>query len=202
MWCIQVLFCNLLVSLIVSTIDIIACPILETNKYITFLNGSNIFCILFHCSCWCILSILRYLFIIHKHWIDARFPNLTRLGFISILAALLLFFACLGTNVIVLKINGWPKVRVVDMPKWKMAISGSLMVGTFVLLVSLSCLFYVLILHARGKLSNEIAPVKVPAFQNERNCKIQAEASHEILNGSKVTAPTKVSQDLTHFYVS
>ena len=88
------------------------------------------------------------------------------------------------------------------MPKWKMAISGSLMIGTFVLLVSLSCLFYVLILHARGKLSNEIAPVKVPASQNEGKCKKEPEASHEMVNGRKVTAPTEVSQDITHFYVS
>ena len=186
------LFCNLLVSLISSILNIIACPLVSTDKYITILNASNAFCAIFHCSCWSILSGLRYLFIIHKSWILLKFPNFTSLGLIAILAVFLLFFSCLGVNLLVFIGNGWPNVRVPDMPRWKMLISGGLMFGTYFCLISFSCIFYSLILHARTKMSNEVSPELRKETTNENS----PESSHgNVLHEIVTTSLAKEAQN-------
>ena len=154
----KVLFCNLMVSVISSTVDIIAFPLVGTDKYITIVRSNNAFCLIFHCSCWSILSGLRYLLIIQKSWVNSKYPNVTSLGQTAILAVFLLFFSCLGINILVSVGNGWPKIRIPEMPMWKKAISGAVLFGTYFLLIFLSCIFYAIIFNAKTKMSNKIAP--------------------------------------------
>jgi hypothetical protein len=68
----RVLFCNLIVTFFSSTVNIIAYPIGKNIRYSTIVNGNNAFCLLFHCCCWFVVSVLRYLYIIHKDWILAK----------------------------------------------------------------------------------------------------------------------------------
>jgi len=30
----------------------------------------------FHCTCWCVVAILRYIFIVHGDWLDIKCPGL------------------------------------------------------------------------------------------------------------------------------
>ena len=72
-----ILFVNLLVALFVTVVNISAAPFIHIEKYIMLSNALNgFFSLLFHCNCWCICSIMRYLYIIHDSWIDKLTTNI------------------------------------------------------------------------------------------------------------------------------
>ena len=157
----------MLVFLISSTIDFIAFPFVSTDNYITIVRANNAFSLVFHCSCWSILSGLRYLLIIHESWIRSKFPNLSTLGQIAILALFLLFFSNLGLILSVSIASGWPKTKLPEMPMWKQFITGGTLFGIYFLLIFSSFIIYALILHARTKMSNEIVPELIKEDSNE-----------------------------------
>ena len=147
---------------------------------------------MFHCSCWSILSGLRYLLLIHESWIESKFKNLSTLGQIAIPALFLLFFSSLGVNLLVSIGNGWPETRIPEMPMWKQYISGGMLLGTYFVLIFSSFIFYALILHARTKIFNEIAP------------ELKKEDSNEVKPDSSQgnVAPTIEAQDFHLSHVS
>jgi len=55
-----VLFLNLLVQFVSSGISLAAFPVLESGKFVRLSNGNNSLSLLFHCTAWCVTSILRY----------------------------------------------------------------------------------------------------------------------------------------------
>jgi hypothetical protein len=70
-----VLFCNLVIALASSLTNVLIFPVLKNINYTNLLNGNSVVCLLFHICSWCILSVLRYLYIIHKSWIEEKFPK-------------------------------------------------------------------------------------------------------------------------------
>jgi hypothetical protein len=44
-------------------------------SYQALAGGNSAFCFLFHLCSWEVVSVLRYLFIIHEDWIDSKFPG-------------------------------------------------------------------------------------------------------------------------------
>ncbi len=54
-----VLFLNLLVQFVSSGISLVAFPVLESDKFVRLSNGNNSLSLLFHCTAWCVTSILR-----------------------------------------------------------------------------------------------------------------------------------------------
>ena len=63
-----VLFLNLLVQLASSVLGLAAYPFLETAKYVRLANGNNSLSLLFHCSAWCITSVLRFVIAFLEMW--------------------------------------------------------------------------------------------------------------------------------------
>ena len=59
------------------------------------------------------------------------------------------------------------------MPLWKQVISGGTLFATYFLLICSSFIFYALILHARTKMYNEIAP----EFKEEDTNTVKTESS-------------------------
>ena len=70
------LILNLLISLTVTIIDILAFSFIGSNQYVILSNGGNAFSLEFHCNCWCITSIIRYIYIMHEEWIHSVIPSI------------------------------------------------------------------------------------------------------------------------------
>lgn len=41
-------------------------------------NGINTISLLYHCSSWSVLSIVRYVYIVHENWLHQRFPDVLK----------------------------------------------------------------------------------------------------------------------------
>ena len=70
-----ILFLNLIVPLCLTIVDTIAYGFISSNKYITLINTNSGFCLHFHCTSWCVSSIVRYIYIVAPDWIDNLIPN-------------------------------------------------------------------------------------------------------------------------------
>ena len=64
-------------------------PIIFTVVSIIGFNLSNAFSLYFHCSCWRVTSVIRYIYNLHENWIHKVLPN----SKFQCLAALLLTLA-------------------------------------------------------------------------------------------------------------
>ena len=70
-----VLFLNLIVPLISSLLDIAIFFFISTYKYIMFSNLMNGFSVFFHCTSWCVTSVLRFVYIIYGDWFNNWIPS-------------------------------------------------------------------------------------------------------------------------------
>ena len=70
-----ILFLNLLIGLLLTLLDVIAFTVIPTERFIILSNSSSSLALLFHCTCWCLTSIIRYVYIIHENWIHNLIPN-------------------------------------------------------------------------------------------------------------------------------
>ena len=113
-----VLFSNLILTIISSLINVLVFPFVKTINYNTLVNGNNSVCLFFQCSCWCVLSALRYLYIIHKTWIHKTFPKTFPLFLLSLFGVVILFSFGSFTMISVAIQLGWPTVKISNMP-WK-----------------------------------------------------------------------------------
>jgi len=150
----RVLLCNLIVTFFSSAVNVIAYPIRKETKYSTISNANNAFCLLFHCCCWLIVSLLRFIYIIHKDWLFNRFPDTKQLNRLVIASVFFTYFTCLSTVIIICMLCGWPRLKIFEMPMPQKAISAVTLFGIYILLICFSCSFYVLILRKRGQLRN------------------------------------------------
>jgi hypothetical protein len=135
------LFSNLIVTTISSLINVFVFPFIKTIQYNTLVNGNNSACLNFHCCCWCILSVLRYLYIIHKPWLDKKFPKPFSLLLLSFFGVLALFFP--GTITIsALAVHlQWPDVKLMKMPSEDKLKFVGILLGNYTMLLSISCFF-------------------------------------------------------------
>jgi hypothetical protein len=61
------------------------------DRYFGYSNGCNGIFLSFHCSVWCITSPLRYIYVLHSDWIDAKFADQRKLSVISVAGVFTLF---------------------------------------------------------------------------------------------------------------
>ena len=87
----SVLFTNVVIGLISTFSNIFGFIFLKFDHYIGYSNGCNGIFLSFHCSVWCVTSILRFIYVLHIGWIDKRFPNQNKLTAISVASVYLLF---------------------------------------------------------------------------------------------------------------
>ena len=89
-----ILFVNLLIALSVTVVNISAFPFIHIEKYVMLSNSLNgFFSLLFHCNCWCICSIMRYLYIVHDSWMEKITTNIKLQFTGAIIVAFGSFFA-------------------------------------------------------------------------------------------------------------
>ncbi len=56
-----------------------------------FANVNNLMCLLFHCTDWCLVSILRYAYILHEDWLHDRWPDPKKLRSFSLISLFSVF---------------------------------------------------------------------------------------------------------------
>jgi hypothetical protein len=150
----RVLFCSLTAAFLSSAVNIIVFPVTMEIKYSTVVTATNVTCLIFHCCCWFIASVLRYLYIIHKEWLLNRYPDPKFLNRLAVASVFLTFITCYSSLIAVAISCGWPKLKFFEMERLQKLIASATLLGTFILLISLSCFFYLLILKKRGRLKN------------------------------------------------
>jgi hypothetical protein len=90
-----VLFLNLIMPIIFSIVNIIGFTFMPQVGYVILANTNNTISLFFHCTCWCVTSLIGYLYIIEPDKLHKIMPNVR----IQCFAALLLTitFACFLT---------------------------------------------------------------------------------------------------------
>ena len=87
----SVLFANLVMGLVSTILNISGFILLGLERYLNFSSGCNGIFVSFHCSVWCITSILCYIYILHCDWINEKFADQRKLSVISVASVFLLF---------------------------------------------------------------------------------------------------------------
>ena len=78
-----ILFLNLIVPLCFTVVDMIGFVFMSCNKYVTLSNTNSGCSIYFHCTSWCLSSIIRYIYIVAPDWIHNVIPNARRQCYIT-----------------------------------------------------------------------------------------------------------------------
>jgi len=184
----RVLFCNLLLTFFSSTVNVIAYSFTIQIRYSTIVNASNTLCLLFHCCCWLIVSLLRFFYIIHKDWLFSRFPDPKILNRLAVASIFIIYLICFLIILIVAILCGWPRTKMVEMPMPQKAISSGSLIGIYILLICLSCPFYLLILRKRGKLRNNKVGVTIPEVKvKDSNLEVMSNQFGDVWIGDSTT---------------
>ncbi len=146
------LFCNMVITLLSSMIDVFVFPLVKNLKYSTLVNGNSVICLLFHFCSWLVLSVLRYLYIIHPDWLHTKFTDARVVSGLATLGVIFIFTCSCSTMLGTLMYFGWPQVKMYHMPSQHKLVCVTTILANYTLLLSLSCFLYILILRKRGKL--------------------------------------------------
>jgi len=71
-----ILFLNLIIALATTVINLFIFMIMCSEQYVRISNAINGISIGFHFNCWCVSSILRYVYIMHDSWIERRMRHI------------------------------------------------------------------------------------------------------------------------------
>jgi hypothetical protein len=152
------LFGNLVVALASSCLNALVFPFVTEIEYFKLANSNNTIYLVFYFSTWCILSILRYTYIIHENWLHEKFPETRTISILVCLGVVSVFAACSATIVGPFLAFGFSNTAVNEMPINAKIIGYISIFGSLSVLLGISCIFYMGILRKRGKLciSNKV----------------------------------------------
>lgn len=157
-----ILFGNLIIALSSSLINIFVFPFVTDFKYSTLVNGSSVTYLVFYLSCWLVLSVLRYLYIIKTNWLHEKFTETKTLLLVAYVGVFSVFTVSYASILGTLMGYGWPAIKATDMPTMNKIICIAIIFVNFIFLLGGSCIFYIAILRKRGKLGkNHISSFKV-----------------------------------------
>ncbi len=161
------LFGNLFVALTSSCLNAFVFPFVTEIQYFKLVNANNTIYIVFYFSCWCILSFLRYTYIIHENWLHDKFPEAEKILMLACLGVMSVFAICSTTIVIPFLALGFPNITVDEMPIKSKIIGYLLIFGNLIVLLSISCIFYMSILRKRGQLCiNKVDTMELNSLDN------------------------------------
>jgi len=162
-----ILFCNLVSASLASFSEIMILLLMSEIKIAVIVKGCTVFSLLFHHSCWCIVSILCYLYINESDWLHGRFQEPRKLALVSATAVYILYTSGASTNFIALIYYGWPFVEVYDMETHPRIICNVTVIFNFLLSLLISCYYYILLLRCRGVIArNTIADIPKCVAEN------------------------------------
>jgi hypothetical protein len=114
-----------------------------------------------------VLSVLRYLFILHSDWVHKRFPDLRILTAASLLLIYLQSSAPIITVLVVATSNGWPYIEVVEMKMGPRLLCNASILGSYLVFFGASTFFYFLILRNRTRMGqNSVGGMELDNLDN------------------------------------
>lgn len=149
----SVLFCNLAAALVSSLADLVF-PFIQSISYDILVSSSGTSSIFIHCWSWSVLTVIRYIYIVHPEVIDTKFPDQRVLSKLAISALLSLSSFCISIQLWNQVSSGWPKVRFVEFPPDRFALGIATMLMSVGIPILTSIVFTFILLHKRGKLGN------------------------------------------------
>jgi hypothetical protein len=154
-----VLFCNLITALVTSVINTLVTPMLRSTLYTPITNSINVACWYFHCCCWCIVSVLRYNYIINQEWLEQRWPDSKKLRIFSLASVFVMFFSGQSMMMYSAIFFGFPQIRFIEFTAHAKAFCLALYTGVYFFQIFASCYCYFLILRKRGKMGHNTVSV-------------------------------------------
>jgi hypothetical protein len=125
----------------------------------TFLNNFSKQSCIFHSTCWCVLSIMRYVYIVHKDWLEAKFPENKKLIAFTLGHVWMIFFFILSAVGLTFRATvapyGWPRKSYSEsVPEDQRSIFFGVVVVMYILPVSTRVAMYSLLYYkVRVKMS-------------------------------------------------
>lgn len=150
----SILFINLVSALIASISEILILTLVSVLKTTIIVRGCTTFSLLFHHWSWCIVSVLRYLYIIESNWLHEKIAEPWKLTIAAIISVYSFYFTGVLTNALVLTYNGWPFIETYDMETLPRIACTLTAVFNFILPLGVSCYYYFLLLKCRGLMGN------------------------------------------------
>ena len=89
-----ILFADMIVPMISSLVNIVSFPFVPVLKYIVWSNLSTVICLFFHCTCWCVTSAIRYIYIVHENWLQRVVPNVNLQCWAAFISTIVLALCC------------------------------------------------------------------------------------------------------------
>lgn len=155
-----ILFCDLLIAFVSSFVNAFVFPFVSFLPYFVLVNGNSVACLLLHCCCWCVLSFLRYVFIVKKSWLDSsKLFEMKNLLSLSLLVVALLFTASFSSMLGITMYFGYPEKKLLSFPVHQRVICLMVYIGNYVTLMLVSCTFYYLILVKSNKVDVEASVI-------------------------------------------
>jgi len=160
------LFCNLVSVLAASTIEVLVLPFLQDIRAETFVKSCAAFYAIFHGTTWLVMSVLRYLYIVHGSWLHVVFPDSRTLTVLSLGLIYLIYSICLVSTLFVLVPNGWPYIEVAEMGPGPKVACVAAVFANYGCILGLSSIFYYLILHQKGAVGKSSVQVQPRDAEN------------------------------------
>ena len=161
------LFCNLISVLAICIVEILVLPFLKNIRAETIVKSGAALYAMFQGTCWLVISILRYLYIVHNNWLHKKFQGTRTLTLLSIGLVYFVYSFCLGTLIPVLVHHGWPFIGMTEMdPTPRLICIGTLVANEGGILI-VSSIFYFMILHHRGGIGKSSVDVLTAASNRE-----------------------------------
>ena len=144
------LFCNLGSALLTSVAEIFLLVLVTEIRATTIIKACSSLYLLFHCSSWGVISILRYAYIVHPDWLHGKFPEPRVLLITSLVSIYSSFMLCSSAIFGVIVYCGWPYVEAYDMDIRRKLACLLTNLLSYLLLLGVSCYFYYRLLRRRG----------------------------------------------------
>ena len=71
----SILFSNLVSAFFSSLLNAWVIPFVKSYPYYILTNANSLSCLLLHSCFWCVLSVLRYMYIVNKAWLEQNSPK-------------------------------------------------------------------------------------------------------------------------------
>ena len=161
----SILFSNLVSAFFSSLLNAWVIPFVKSYPYYILTNANSLSCLLLHSCFWCVLSVLRYMYIVNKAWLEQKFPKTGKLFIWSILAVIMLYIMSSSMMLGTVVYFGYPEKKVLSLPFEQRVICMIVYIMLCFSLTLISCTFYSLILRKRGQLG--VNSVNVEFAPNE-----------------------------------
>ena len=81
-----VLFLNLIVAFATTVTHIVGFTVLPIDKFVIVSNLLNSQSLYYHCTSWCVTSVIRYVYIFHEEWIHNLIPSSNMKCFLGLMS--------------------------------------------------------------------------------------------------------------------